>query len=60
MFTILLTLIIFLSIALLPSVLATFFSTHELIEMGILREDTGSQNVLSEAASSCICVIACI
>ena len=59
MFTILLTLIIFLSIALLPSVLATFFSTHELIEMGILREDTGSQNVLSEAAS-CICVIACI
>ena len=60
MITILLILIIFLPIAVLPSVLGTFFSSRELIEMGILREDTGSQNVLSEPETPCICMSVCI
>ena len=60
MFTILLILIIFLPIAVLPSVLDTFFSSRELIEMGILREDTGSQNILSEPETACICMSVCI
>ena len=55
MLTSLLILIIFLPIALLSSVLDTFFSPQELIEMGILREDTGNQNVPSESETACIC-----
>ena len=53
MFALLLILIIFAPVALLPSVLNTFFSARELREMGILLEDTGSQNVLSEPDASC-------
>jgi hypothetical protein len=53
MFAFLLILIIFVPVALFPSVLHTFFSARELREMGILMEDTGSQNVLSEPDAPC-------
>ena len=59
MFALLPTLIIFAPVALLPSVLNTFFSARELREMGILLEDTGSQNVLSEQDTSCSYLGAC-
>ena len=57
MFTLLLLIIIFLPIALLPSGLKTSFCSCELIEMGILLEDTESQKVPSEHDALFFCVI---
>ena len=59
MFALLLVLIVFVPVALLPAVLNIFFSSRELREMGILLEDTGSQNVLSEPDAPCTCLGAC-
>lgn len=59
MFALLLILIIFVPVALLPGVLNTFFTARELREMGILLEDTGSQNVLSEPDAGCSYLGAC-
>jgi hypothetical protein len=60
MFALLLILIIFVPIALLPSALNTFFSSSELYEMGILMEDTGSQNALAEPDVPCRYLSVCI
>ena len=60
MFALPLILIIFLPIALLPSVLHTFFSSRELYEMGILLEDAGSENELAKPDVSCPALSVCI
>jgi len=60
MFALLLILLIFVPIALLPSVLSSFFCSSELYEMGILLEDVDSNNVLAEPEVPCRYISVCI
>lgn len=60
MFASILILILFLPAALLPCTLCTFFSSHELNEMGIQLDDADPGETIAKVEAPFVCLRVCL